>query len=170
MARLQSLRTTMQPRLLSDTASLRVRPGGPVTGNICLQINDCHFPSPGWNDFVVVVMGWWATALLRLEQGQSTHERVPFMDGPYAVELTMVSPAVLRFRALQDENRNTEVASGDGALGVFIADLIVQGRAVLAACQRLNGWSKDAAQLEIALEDLTKLSRSNNFKDGHTGL
>lgn len=152
----------IQTELISEATSLKARHGESATGNIWLKLDGYHFPGSGWNDFMVVLMGWWANALLRQVRGLSTQEIIPFMDGPYAVEVTMVSPGVLRFRALQGENRNTEVAAGEGSAEAFIDSLTLQGREVLDACRRQSWWSKDADVLESALQALTKGSSPKN--------
>jgi len=71
--------------IIVDASSVQARAGGPVTGNLWLVIDGHEFPSHGWNDFVVVVMGWFAAALVPLFRGASTRESVSFMDGPYSV-------------------------------------------------------------------------------------
>ena len=41
--------------------------------------------SRGCNDFVAIVLAWWAAPLLRLFRGTSAKELVSFIDGPYTV-------------------------------------------------------------------------------------
>jgi hypothetical protein len=67
--------------LAVETNSLTTRPGRPATGNIWLVINGRDFPAPQWNDFIVVILGWWAESLLRLLRNSSTKETVHF-KGP----------------------------------------------------------------------------------------
>ena len=73
--------------LIVEAESLETRINGPALGNIRLVINDCEFPTANWNDFVVIVLGWWGASLLSLLNNDSTRETVRFMDGQYAVEL-----------------------------------------------------------------------------------
>lgn len=148
----------IQTKLIIEPASVVARPGKSATGNIWLKLEGCDFPARGWNDFIVVLMGWWANALLRLVRGDCTHEIIPFMDGPYAVEVIMSSPGMLRFQAVQGQDRNMAIAFGEQSVDDFIKALIFQGQEVLDACRRQSWWSKDAEILETALDALSKRS------------
>jgi hypothetical protein len=141
-----------------EADSLGIRPGRPATGNIWLVINGHAFPAPQWNDFIVVILGWWAESLLRLLRNSSTKETVNFMDGPYAVEVSKTSSGGLHFRALEGANRSIERASGEGPALQFIRELISQSRDVLEGCRRQRWWSEDAEKLESSLDALQKES------------
>jgi len=146
--------------LVVETASLRFRPDGPATGNVWLVLNGQEFPMRGWNDFVVVILGWWAAALLLVLRNESPHEMVEFMDGPYAVEVSRTLSGTLWFRALEGPGRNSEVVIGEGLIKPFAVGLVAQSREVLNACRRQGWWSEDAETLQSALEDLEQeLSR-----------
>jgi hypothetical protein len=138
--------------LIADTGTLRTRQGGPANGQIWLEINHSQFPMHGWDDFVVVVMSWWAASMLRLLRG-SRKERVHFMDGPYTVEITKLH-GQLQFRALEGAYRSKEVAVGEISAGTFIAQMNAEARAVLAACKSQGWWSNDAEQLKGSIEAL----------------
>jgi hypothetical protein len=144
-----------QPALIIEVNSLKLPSAGSATGMISLAISGMKFPA-GWNDFVVVLMSWWVQALLRLVRGESSHEIVPFMDGPYAVEVEMAPAGKLSLRALQGPDRNSEVASGERNAISFIQELIAQSVQLLEACRRQNWWSNDAEILESSLEALRK--------------
>lgn len=144
--------------VLVEIASLRVRSNGPATANIWFVINGREFPRGRWNDFVVVVLGWWVVGLLNLLRDTSTHETMRFMDGPYAVEVSKTSSGLLQFRAVEGASRNIEVAIGEGAAHSFVLELISQSREVLDACRRVSWWSSDAEILESSVNALEKES------------
>jgi hypothetical protein len=151
-----------EAHLIVETSSIKVRINGPATGNIWLELDSYYFPANGWNDFVVVVLGWWANALLRLIRGISTRETVHFMEGPYVVEVTLCPSGSFRFRALRDGGRNVEMGIGESPAFAFIVGLVSQGREVLGACKQADWWSKDAEGLEVALESLAKCRPENS--------
>ncbi len=64
------------------------REGGNVTGVIFLELQDGAFPASGWSDFPVIILGWWADALLQLEVPERREVQWLFMDGPHSVILT----------------------------------------------------------------------------------
>jgi hypothetical protein len=144
--------------MVTEPGSVRVRLGGPATANVWLSLNGCEFPMRGWNDFAIVVLGWWAIALLRLVRNASTRETVHFMEGPYSVEVTSVHAGMLQLRALEGSGRNREAGTGEVQAIPFVLELISQSREVLEACRRQGWWSKDADTLESALEALEQES------------
>jgi len=64
-----------------------------VTG--CNAIGDIHcelsrgvrFPATDWNDFVVVVLGWWIAQVLPLRCGFEGEAELRFMDGPFRIRI-----------------------------------------------------------------------------------
>ena len=146
--------------LITEPDTLRVRPSGPATGNIWLEMNGQQFPMLHWNDFVVVILGQWALALSRMVCGLSVRETVHFMDGPYAVELGISQTGMLQLRALKRGLSGTdEVTTGEEPARLFIPELISQSRDVLNACKSQNWWSKDVEVLESSVKDLTLESK-----------
>jgi hypothetical protein len=103
---------------------------------------------------VVVVLGWWLDAMLRLVSGSTVWEKVNFMEGPYAVEVSMVPSGNLRFRAVENSGRTRELAKGEGSAAVFCMRLLSHSRDVLDECKRQGWWSRDAERMERSLEEL----------------
>jgi hypothetical protein len=150
---------TISSIIMVEASSVKVRAGGPATANLWVVIDGREFPSRGWNDFVVVVLGWWAAALILLFRGVSTRESVSFMDGPYSVEISRPSSGTLQFRALEGAMRANESALGSAPAFEFALSLISQGRVVLEACRQRNWWSSDAETLQLSLLSLEEECR-----------
>jgi hypothetical protein len=138
--------------LVADVGTLEVRPSGPATGGIWLVTESGAFPAAGWNDFIVVILSWWAGALLKTLRSNGDRVRVPFMDGPYAVDVAM-SGGMLNLRLI---TRDREVGTAEAALHSFVSSLTSQSRKVLHACRSLEWWSADADTLESLLTDLER--------------
>jgi hypothetical protein len=149
--------------LIVEPNSVKTRKGGPATGNIWLEINGAGFPKQHWNDFVVVLLGWWVNALLRLIHGARASQEVHFMEGPYAVELTKAASGTLQLRAFECATPTKEIAAGEVAIGPFITGLIAQSRELLDVCRELAWWSKDADELESSLNHLEKKASSGGY-------
>jgi hypothetical protein len=62
--------------------------------------------------FVVVLLCWWADALLKVLPNQDIQARVNFMDGPYAVDVAR-SFGMLNFRMIA---RDREIGTGEAAV------------------------------------------------------
>lgn len=140
--------------IMLDATSASTRVGGPATAGIWLEVDGREFPSRGWNDFAVVVLGWWVAAVLRLLDGESTRETVHFMDGPYAVEVTQPFSSRLRFRGLGGASRRDEVVVGEGRAAPFLDSLLSASRTMLDLCRAQGWWSPDAQELKDSSEAL----------------
>ena len=123
-----------------------------------MEIDKCQFPMDGWDDFVVVILGWWVVALLRLLRGDSERETVPFMEGPYAVELEITEGGILCISTMDQSKRTAESLVGSCGVLDSIAGIISQSQAVLDACRRQSWWSTDAETLESSLAELREIA------------
>lgn len=138
--------------LTVDVGTLEVRPRGPAIAGIWLVTESGPFPAAGWSDFAVVILGWWAIALLKTIRSNGVLGRVHFMDGPYAVDVAL-SSGILQFRLI---GQDREVGTGEAALNPFVSALISQSRKLLHACRSREWWSADADTLESLLADLKR--------------
>jgi hypothetical protein len=138
--------------LIVDVGTFEVRPRGPATAGIWLVTESGAFPAAGWNDFVVVILGWFASALLKTTRSNGVRGRVHFMDGPHAVDLAL-SSGIHHFKLI---SRDRVVGSGEAALNSFANALASQSRKVLHACRSREWWSTDADTLESLVKDLER--------------
>jgi hypothetical protein len=112
------------------------------------------FPVRHWNDFVVVILEAWVEAIVRIVRAGSQRERVHFMEGPYAVEITSPSCGALRFRAVERDGH--EKACVDAQTLPFADNLLAVSEQILSACRDRNCWSADADNLTAGLPALKK--------------
>src|SRR5213595_3106402 len=70
-----------------DPATIEIAASGSITGAIWLHADDIAFPETDWNDFVVVVLGWWTNEAAALIAGGKTRGELMFMDGPFSVSI-----------------------------------------------------------------------------------
>jgi hypothetical protein len=69
-----------------DRQSLERSSYGSITGVIFISFNRIAFPEGGWNDFPVVVLGWWLREITNLLSG-SSQASCEFMDGDFRFQL-----------------------------------------------------------------------------------
>ena len=150
-------------RIVVEPSTMRPTKGGPVTGSIWIDLGRQQFPENGWNDFVVVVLGWWASAADRLLSGESDQEAVNFMDAPYRVHVTRSSAdawnVVLLDRRGSEEGR--EVGKEIVSSRSLIESIVRAAELVLAECRRQKWWSQEAQALANRQADLRKGLSSN---------
>ena len=147
---------TTEAHLVTELGMLNVRAQGPAIAGIWLVTGGSEFPRAGWNDFVVVVLGWWSSAILRLLENNSGMERVYFMDGPYSVEVSKAQSGRLQLRMFAGPSGGREVAVGEADIKRFVSELASQSRKLLDKCRLREWWSPDAEALASQLHDLDR--------------
>jgi len=136
-------------RLIVDPSTILLRTSAPARGDIALEVRGVVFPAAGWNDFVVVILEAWLTALVRLMRHASDAERVHFMDGPYAVDMTRLATGAIQVRAL---DRPDCVRSVADVMPVALAEnAVAAAEGVAAYCRAQGHRSTDFDRLETAL-------------------
>ncbi|MCB1020413.1 MAG: hypothetical protein KDC27_10820 [Acidobacteria bacterium] len=145
-----------ETHLVTELGELNVRANGPVTAGIWFATDSSGFPMVGWTDFIVVILGWWVAAILRLLREDSGTERVYFMDGPYAVEVSKSAWGRLHLRMFAGPGEGQEVATGEADVTHFIAELSRQSQKLLDECELQGWWSPDADTLALHLQNLDR--------------
>ena len=108
------------------------------------------------SDIIVVILGWWAAAVLRLLRNSNGSERVHFMDGPYAIEISKSELGRLHLRMFAGPGGGREVATGEADVTRFATELSGQSRKLLNECKARGWWSADADELTLQLQSLDR--------------
>jgi hypothetical protein len=145
-----------EPQLIVDPLSISRRGSGPDTGDIVLAIGGIHFPMAGWNDFVIVILDAWLSALLRVVQRTSNIERVHFMEGPYAVDLACMNTGRIQVRAI--ELPNQERAVGESAPLSLVANAAQIANSALAMYRGRDRRSAEIDHLNATLAELLRMT------------
>jgi hypothetical protein len=140
------------PRLVVEPSSIALRTSGPVTGDITLDVGGVVFPLGGWNDFVIVILESWISALVRLVRRGSDAERVHFMEGPYVVDMKRLNTGAIEVRALERPNRQRAFAQVMPL--ELVENAIGAGESVAAFCREHGHQSSDLDRLEMAVAAL----------------
>jgi hypothetical protein len=130
--------------------SLTQSPGGAIFGEIAVRVAEKQFPGPGWNDFIVVVLGWWSEQCTGLLRGSNHAAELRFMDGPFFMILEVTSsrswtvqflcrravsgPAMTESQPAPGLPNNLQVAPL-----AFSRSLALRGREVLHECSQ-HSW------------------------------
>jgi len=86
----------------------------------------------------------------------SGRERVQFMDGPYAVEVSKAQSGKLQLRMFAGPSGGREVAVGEADIKRFVSELATQSRKLLDECRLREWWSPDAEALAAHSHDLDR--------------
>jgi hypothetical protein len=122
---------------------------GAIWGSVHFEIGDQFFPDNGWTDLVSGFVTNWLDALTQIAQGKVTHQRVWFMDGPFAIDLSANNHDGLAMTFLHKEVQKY-------LLNANVKDLhrngIDVGKQVIASCKQ-RGWTdKDVSDLSEAIK------------------
>jgi hypothetical protein len=131
--------------------SLTLSRRGAIFGEIFITLNAHNFPDGRWNDFIVVVLGWWCEQCANLLRGRLQAE-LWFMDGPFFVQLQRTEDEVwairfLRHRAVASPGMvETEPVSGLAdpvaiSSQTFVGSVVRASEVILNECAR-RGWTR----------------------------
>lgn len=151
-------------RVNVNVSSLERSERGAVFGEIFVEHDSLEFPEHNWNDFVVVVLGWWCAACVGLVRGVQEQELM-FMDGPFLLRIhvddenvwtcefqrlrTSQATNMVEFRPV-DTMRNGLRFAAD----TFLDSLIGCSQTVLAECDQRRWDSDDIRELRRAVTNL----------------
>lgn len=82
-----------------------------ITGGIYFSYNDQCFPEKCWDDFVVVILGWWHKALLNLIRSprNGVVEEFLFMDGPFLVKVKKLYDDVIKLVFIEERLKSKHI-------------------------------------------------------------
>lgn len=134
----------------ADASALRRSATGSITGPLVLEIDGDTFPAPTWNDFPVVVLGWWIRAVLDLQRTGASGSCM-FMDGPFEFGLKRAGASFWELRLVERRVagvqvvRSEQVSPAEVLLAVHSA-----ADAVLKVCKERSWSSRDIDELQAA--------------------
>jgi hypothetical protein len=147
-------------RIIADLDERRFSQAGRslAQGVIPLHVSagDVSFPSSDWDDFGVVILGWWLREFGDFMRGDQAVAVLRFMDGPYEIEIsrgTLSDACVVRCVRRQGEGRHDAV-SCEVPADRILREIVRASRAVLAAYRRRGLWNKDCETLARCLPNV----------------
>ena len=145
--------------VLLTVKELAIDGNGVFTGIIKWDVNGVSFPDAKWNDFVVVVLGWWVESLHRIVVGTSTNEILRFMDGPFFIVCSR-SGEKLECKFMRHGSSSSEITQCGIELIEFVGQVCIAGRTIQSVCSAKNFENKDVSNLERNVRRLeTSLAR-----------
>jgi hypothetical protein len=134
-------------RIAFDPATLHQSKRGSITGVVYFDFGGAEaFPIEGWNDFVVVIAGWWLSAMAQVAGG-SGEAQLRFMDGPYWVTVRAQDPARLQLHCIEDRRGAGEVFQAEVDTEELASEMRRFARDVAQACAAAGFDSPELAEL-----------------------
>jgi hypothetical protein len=143
---------TRELRAVVEPSAMERLRSGSIVGPIWWEADGEGFPEIGWDDFPVVILGWWLSALRSGRPGRSpTTVELVFMDGPWEASLS------LRGDECRAELRRSypKVIDWSGAISFDVLRDSVEaaGSEVIAECDR-KGWT--SSDIDLLRSSITK--------------
>jgi hypothetical protein len=127
-------------RIVVDSSSLMFRRN--ITGTLAFVLDGLAFPAIAWNDFVVVVLGWWCTGGASILDGRSAD--LLFMDGPYSIRAHPDGHVCRLEFLLRDREL---VAEGTASTEALASSMRGAADAVVSACESREWRTPDVDML-----------------------
>jgi hypothetical protein len=144
-----------------DAETIERSDTGSITGTVWMRMDEIAFPEPGWNDFIVVVLGWWTNEAAALIAGTKTSGEFMFMDGPFTVS---VAPVGDSWRLECNRRRKNGVVrehEASATAGEVTTALVIGADAVLGVCAKKGWQSKDIEELRSGRAALVHAAGAN---------
>jgi len=114
-----------------------------ITAVLYFDFNGFCFPAERWNDFAVVIIGWWLGALEKLARGAEREVILQFMDGPYWITLACEEGDAVLLRCTEDRRDAGVVHEEYADLSELRTQLRKVARQIASACGRRGIESSD---------------------------
>ncbi len=120
-----------------------------ITGIIALRVGEAYFPEREWNDFPVIILGWWLTELLQLWRGEpEAAEGVicAFMDGAFYYSVSAQGERWL-IECVEGTLDEEIVAEAEVDRAGFMKEMLACAAQLLNACHARNWRTADTDKL-----------------------
>jgi hypothetical protein len=133
-----------------DASALR-RGAHNITGRIWIDLGGTAFPERDWNDFPVVILGWWLRALQGLLLQTTRSDAFLFMDGPYEYRVAVLDGARWQLHLVRRGHTEHVLTTGTVAALGFASSITCAASELIRACTD-RGWSTDVQGLQFAVD------------------
>jgi hypothetical protein len=134
-------------RIVFDATTLHQSKGGSITAGVYFDFGGAQeFPVRGWDDFVVVIAGWWLSALTQVGRGMG-ETGLRFMDGPYWVAVRVQDDTRLLLRCIEDRKGAGQLFAAEVGAKDLTREVRSFARDVARACADAGFDSPDLSAL-----------------------
>lgn len=122
-------------------SSLQKSMVGLVTGVVYFDFDNEQFPELSWNDNVVVILGWWLSALMNYICEHAERADLLFMEGPLRVEIYRRDDEFCILKCVYGKERRVMREQKVQVAHLF-RKILIAATDIQGACER-KGWMND---------------------------
>lgn len=124
-----------------------------IIGEIYVSLeDDVYFPQFKWTDFVVVILGWWLEAILKISTAkENTSTKLMFMDGPIYMRAIKVSNDIIEIELIE---RDVVQKRFECSINQFTNSLQMAAKKVLSDIENRNWETRDIDSLKRTLSQV----------------
>lgn len=152
--------TNKKVLLVIETETIEMSYSGVITGIIYFDFGDKKFPEIGWNDFVVVILGWWLEGVKKILKNFSENEELDFMDGPLLINLIKKNSEICLLKCIY-RGKNEERLEYSQIVNInnFLSIILNGANDVLKICKEKKWSSDDIDVLKELVNELKGVTR-----------
>lgn len=147
-------------------ADYRRRPQATASFDFRVELDGSAFPTADWRDFGIVILGWWAEALVALDAGDCTAATLRFMDGPYELSAGRATRDEWFLEAYVGGDDQTLTHRVTAPRTEIFAEVARASDLVLKAAKQFGHWTKDCVLLESLTQKLHARLEADKAKVG----
>jgi hypothetical protein len=127
-----------------------------------LQADDVSFPEKNWTDLIDSVVREWLHSVSQLALAGSWKERFHFLDGPFAVDLSLTEDGIIR-ATLIERRLAREVVHGEHQteLDALLSNACSIADNLLAECDRREWTNPGLKALSAERRQLSNVRRGS---------
>lgn len=135
-----------------------------IIGIIYFDFGRYQFPEEKWNDFIVVILSWWLSALREIVFGNGKQQELRFMDGPFYLSINRVDKFFCRIECLGQEIEENAEFSGEYMLAEVVDTVLNAARLVANTCSKKGWTTSDVYDLKATIKELEAWNRKARIK------
>jgi hypothetical protein len=118
-------------------------PSRPMAFPMHVKVGEHAFPDQDWDDFGVVILGWWLQEVAAFAGFVRDHAIFRFMDGPFELHFRRLDDANWQVKGLVCQRKTTEEFSETVSAASVHSELMRARNEILRAHRAAGVWSAD---------------------------
>ena len=139
--------------IIVDTESLSMyEKSKNIIGEIYIKLEDIYFPQFKWTDFVIVILGWWLEAILKISTSRKNmSSKLMFMDGPVYMRAIKVNEDIIEIELIE---RDVVQSRLECSINQLMNSLLMAAKKVISEIENRNWASRDIDSLKSILSQV----------------